>query len=127
MLDLRVSVPNKGTSDSPIPAWAVEAAASAPRISPADAAPLLAMFAEARAACDAATVRFRERETAPAAAAPRYGCPCGHASDEECIRHRPILDADDWPHYGSTEGLHAGGCTRAGGAACAAAARGRVA
>ena len=30
-----------------IPAWAVEAAASAPRISPADAAPLIAVFTEA--------------------------------------------------------------------------------
>lgn len=30
-----------------LPAWAVEAAASAPRISPADAAPLIAIFREA--------------------------------------------------------------------------------
>lgn len=44
------------------PQWARDAAASAPRISPADAGPLLAMFAEARAACDAATARFAERE-----------------------------------------------------------------
>lgn len=42
------------------PAWAVEAAASAPRISPADAAPLLSIWTEARAACDAATGRFRK-------------------------------------------------------------------
>jgi hypothetical protein len=32
------------------PAWAVEAAASRPRISPADAAPLIAIFREARTA-----------------------------------------------------------------------------
>jgi len=31
-------------SDYVPPAWAVEAAASAPRISPADAAPLIALF-----------------------------------------------------------------------------------
>lgn len=46
-----------------VPAWAVEAAVSAPRISPADAAPLIAIFREARENCRAATARYRERET----------------------------------------------------------------
>jgi len=52
---------NPGGNYAP-PAWAVEAAASAPRISPADAAPLIAIFADARAACAAATARHKERE-----------------------------------------------------------------
>jgi hypothetical protein len=71
------------------PAWAIEAAASAPRISPADAAPLIAIFRDARSACSAATVRFRERETAVKLPRPS-GCPCGHLDDAECIRHQPL-------------------------------------
>jgi hypothetical protein len=44
MLDACVSAP-KGAPETYVPpAWAVEAAASAPRISPADAAPLIAIF-----------------------------------------------------------------------------------
>lgn len=62
MLDASASA----SLDAPLvlPAWAVEAAASAPRISPADAGPLVAIFAEARKACAEATSRFREREAA---------------------------------------------------------------
>jgi hypothetical protein len=44
MLDACVSAP-KGAPETYVPpAWAIEAAASAPRISPADAAPLIAIF-----------------------------------------------------------------------------------
>lgn len=89
MVDACASMP-KGTAQSYAPpAWAVEAAASAPRISPADAAPLVAIFRDARAACSTATARFRERETAIDVPRPT-GCPCGCAGDASCTRHRPV-------------------------------------
>jgi site-specific DNA recombinase len=56
--------PMLDASVSACPEWAVEAAASAPRISPADAAPLIATFREVRERCQAATARHREREMA---------------------------------------------------------------
>lgn len=90
-----------------IPAWALEAAASAPRISPADAGPLVAIFAEARAACDAAAGRFREQGTAYVRPT---GCPCGCDGGTECKRHRPVLAEADWPDYGNQGQLHAGQC-----------------
>jgi hypothetical protein len=44
MLDACVSAP-KGAPETYVPpAWAIEAAASAPRISPADISPLIAIF-----------------------------------------------------------------------------------
>lgn len=46
-----------GPPPSGIPDWALESAAAAPRISPADAAPLIAIFREASAARDAARDR----------------------------------------------------------------------
>lgn len=72
------------------PDWAVESAASAPRISPADAAPLLAMFAEARAACDAATEQFRKLDGPR-----RTGAPVDHQAlrrRREAALRLPPLD-----------------------------------
>lgn len=80
----------------PTPAWALEAAASAPRISPAAAGPLLAMFAEARAACDAATARFAEQETGRA--------PVDHQAlkrrREASLRLPPLADGNRDPMLG---------------------------
>jgi hypothetical protein len=61
MLDVSASACPEGTYVPP--AWAVEAAASAPHISPADAAPLITLFRTARENCAAATDEYRERET----------------------------------------------------------------
>lgn len=60
--------------------WADAIVDAAPRISPADAQPLLAIFAEARKACDAATERFRELE------APRR--PGASTVDHQALKRR---------------------------------------
>jgi hypothetical protein len=77
-------------------ALAAERVASAPRISPADAAPLLAMFAGARAACDAATARFAGRETGRA--------PVDHQAlkrrREASLRLPPLADGHRDPMLG---------------------------
>jgi hypothetical protein len=60
MLDAPASACPEGTYVPP--AWALEAAASASRISPADAAPLITLFRAARENCAAAAARYSERE-----------------------------------------------------------------